>query len=72
MAKTKDEPAQDSGSSLPSLEDEQESEVRPEQVKKRKSVAKRPIKGESSESGSKGGKVRPAASMPTQAHSRHR
>ncbi|XP_029491070.1 HIRA-interacting protein 3 isoform X2 [Oncorhynchus nerka] len=58
MAKTKDEPAQDSdsGSSLPSLEDEQESEVRPEQVKKRKSVAKRPIKGESSESGSKGGK----------------
>ncbi|XP_035626458.2 HIRA-interacting protein 3 isoform X2 [Oncorhynchus keta] len=53
--KTKDEPAQDSdsGSSLPSLEDEQESEVRPEQVKKRKSVAKRPIKGES---GSKGGK----------------
>ncbi|XP_071268545.1 HIRA-interacting protein 3 isoform X1 [Salvelinus alpinus] len=58
MAKTKDEPAQDSdsGSSLPSLEDEQESEVRPEQVKKRKSVAKRPIKGEDSESGSKGGK----------------
>lgn len=58
MAKTKDEPAQDSdsGSSLPSLEDEQESEVRPEQVKKRKSVAKRPIKGEGSESGSKGGK----------------
>nr|XP_046159883.1 HIRA-interacting protein 3 isoform X2 [Oncorhynchus gorbuscha] len=58
MAKTKDEPAQDSdsGSSLPSLEDEQESEVRPEQVKKRKSVAKRPLKGESSESGSKGGK----------------
>ncbi|XP_024270457.1 HIRA-interacting protein 3 isoform X1 [Oncorhynchus tshawytscha] len=55
MTKTKDEPAQDSdsGSSLPSLEDEQESEVRPEQVKKRKSVAKRPIKGES---GSKGGK----------------
>ncbi|XP_064844998.1 HIRA-interacting protein 3 isoform X2 [Oncorhynchus masou masou] len=58
MAKTKDEPAQhsDSGSSLPSLEDEQESEVRPEQMKKRKSVAKRPIKGESSERGSKGGK----------------
>ncbi|XP_029582831.1 HIRA-interacting protein 3 isoform X2 [Salmo trutta] len=58
MAKTKDEPAQysDSGSSLPSLEDEQESEVRPEQVKKRKSVAKRPIKGKGSESGSKGGK----------------
>uniref|UniRef100_A0A4W5KCV7 HIRA interacting protein 3 n=1 Tax=Hucho hucho TaxID=62062 RepID=A0A4W5KCV7_9TELE len=58
MAKTKDEPAQDSdsGSSLPSLEDEQEREVRPEPVKKRKSVAKQPIKGEGSESGSKGGK----------------
>ncbi|KAK6299998.1 HIRA-interacting protein 3 isoform X2 [Coregonus clupeaformis] len=59
MAKTKDEPAQDSdsGSSLPSLEDEKESEeVRPEQVKKRKPVAKQPIKGEGSESASKGGK----------------
>ncbi|CAB1341272.1 unnamed protein product [Coregonus sp. 'balchen'] len=59
MAKTKDEPAQDSdsGSSLPALEDEKESEdVRPEQVKKRKPVAKQPIKDEGSERASKGGK----------------